>query len=229
MSRLRDNLADVQEKIAEAAKVSGRDPSQIRLVAVSKTVQPQLIAEAQEAGIDTFGENRVQEALPKLEQIPAAKWHLIGQLQTNKVRQIIGKFELIHSLDRLRLAKELNRRSQAAGIVTPTLVQVNVGREETKGGLLPEELLPFVEEVRQLEGIKILGLMAIPPFCEDPQAARPYFAKLRELYNQVAAEGWPEVEMRWLSAGMSSDFQVAIEEGANMVRVGTGIFGARHR
>jgi hypothetical protein len=223
-----DNLDGVRAEIEIAAKARGRDPKEIKLVAVSKTVSPELIAEAIAAGADTLGENRVQEALAKQDLLPKVSWHLIGHLQTNKVRQVIGRFDLVHSLDRLRLAQELGRRSKAAGLVTPTLVQVNVGQEDTKGGVAPGEVLSFVEQARQVEGIKIMGLMAIPPFCEDPQSSRPYFQKLAKLFAQVAAEGWPQVEMKWLSMGMSSDFQVAIEEGANMVRVGTGIFGPRH-
>lgn len=224
-----ENIARVKTEIAEAAKVAGKDPEEIQLIAVSKTVEPARILEAQEAGLTTFGENRVQEALGKQEVLEDLNWHLIGQLQTNKVRQVVGKFQLIHSLDRLRLAKELDRRSKEQGITTEVLVQVNVGEEESKGGVAPEDALAFIEELRSFKQLKVMGLMTIPPFFEDPQAARPYFAKLRELFQKVAAQGWPEVEMKWLSMGMSADFQVAIEEGANMVRVGTGIFGSRPR
>lgn len=224
-----ENLAEVLGKIEEAAKRVDRDPKKIKLVAVSKTVSPQVIAQAIASGVDTLGENKVQEALAKQEELPEVSWHLIGHLQTNKLRKVIGKFELIHSLDSLRLAQELGRRSCEAGIVTSTLVQVNVGQESSKYGIEPDQVLSFVDQARSIEGIKILGLMAIPPICEDPQSARPYFQKLAALFRQVNAEGWPDVEMRWLSMGMSSDFQVAIEEGANIVRVGTGIFGPRHR
>lgn len=224
-----ENLAEVLGKIEEAAKRVDRDPKKIKLVAVSKTVSPQVIAKAIASGVDTLGENKVQEALAKQEELPEVSWHLIGHLQTNKLRKVIGKFELIHSLDSLRLAQELGRRSCEAGIVTSTLVQVNVGQESSKYGIEPDQVLSFVDQARSIEGIKILGLMAIPPICEDPQSARPYFQKLAALFRQVNAEGWPDVEMRWLSMGMSSDFQVAIEEGANIVRVGTGIFGPRHR
>ena len=222
-----ENLAQVRKEIEAAARRAGRDPAEIKLVAVSKTVPAEVIAQAVEAGVDALGENRVQEALGKQEEIPGAAWHLIGHLQTNKVKKVIGKFELIHSLDSIRLAREIGRRSQEAGITTDTLVQVNIGREESKFGLPREEVLPFIDEARKIPGLKILGLMAIPPFEEEPENARPYFQELRSLFEEVAAKGWPEVEMRWLSMGMSSDFQVAIEEGANIVRVGTRIFGQR--
>jgi hypothetical protein len=224
-----ENLAQVEAEIAAAAKRAGRNPDEIKLVAVSKTVSAEVIAQAIAAGADTLGENKVQEALSKQAELSGVSWHLIGHLQTNKARKVIGKFALIHSLDSMHLARELSRRSQEAGVVTETLVQVNVGCELSKYGLKAEEVLPFVKEARRLPGIKIEGLMAIPPQAEDPESSRPYFRQLRDLCRQVAAQKWPEVEMRWLSMGMSADFQVAIEEGANIVRVGTRIFGHRPR
>jgi len=222
MLDIRANVEQVQEAIAGACRRSGRSPAEVGLIAVSKTVDVERIRQAVAAGVPALGENRVQEARDKVEALGhPVPWHLIGSLQTNKARDAVRLFDWIHSVDRLELAQEIDRRAQALGRTVQALLQVNVGEEPQKGGAPPGEVKRLLDAMAGLRGLRMLGLMAIPPAVEDPEAARPHFRRLRELRDAV---GLPH-----LSMGMSADFEVAIEEGATMVRVGTAIFGARER
>jgi len=197
-------------------------------VTVTKGVEPAQTREVLAAGATVLGENRVQEALPKIHSLEkAVKWHFVGHLQTNKVKQIIGMFELIHSVDSLRLAQEISRWAERLGICQPILVQVNLSREASKFGLAPEEVKPIIQEIAGLPGIAIQGLMTILPLSSDPEAGRVYFRRLRVLASEVSRWGFSGVTMGELSMGMSDDFEVAIEEGATWIRIGTAIFGPR--
>ncbi|GFO64497.1 YggS family pyridoxal phosphate-dependent enzyme [Geomonas paludis] len=228
MGDIAQHLREIQERIAQAAVRAGRDPETVRLVAVSKTKPAAAIAEAFACGQVIFGENYVQELVTKQPELPAEiSWHFIGNLQSNKVRQIAGKVDLVHSVDRLSLAREIDRQWGALGKVCDILVQVNISREETKGGASSEELLDLVREVAQLPHVKVKGLMTMPPFFDDPEGARPYFRKLSEMAEEVRQAAIPGVEMLELSMGMSGDFEAAIEEGATLVRVGSALFGER--
>jgi pyridoxal phosphate enzyme (YggS family) len=222
------NLKSVLDRIAAAAKRAGRDPSAVKLVVVTKTVSSERIREAVEAGAATLGENRVQEAKEKIEFLgPIASWHLIGHLQTNKAKYAVKLFDLIHSVDSLELAKELDRQAAKIGKKQDVLVEVNVGGEENKAGTTRTDAPALVREAAKLKNISIRGLMTIPPFLDDPEHVRPYFRTLRELAESIAKENISGASMHELSMGMSGDFEVAIEEGATMVRVGTAIFGER--
>ncbi|MDX2250848.1 MAG: YggS family pyridoxal phosphate-dependent enzyme [Nitrospira sp.] len=225
-ARVRGILSNVRA----AAEKSGRDPSRVRLVAATKTVSVERIREGVNAGLSLLGENRVQEALPKIEALAQTqvRWHFIGQLQRRKVRSIIGLFDLIHSIDSLELAHEIDRRAGEAGLVQAVLLEVNVGGESTKAGFRPDELIQLVATMAPLTHLRIKGLMAIPPPTVEAESARPYFIQLRELAKAVAAETIPGVMMDELSMGMSNDYAIAVEEGATLVRVGSAIFGARH-
>ena len=229
MGAIAENLKAIKERIAQAARRAGREPGAVRLVAVSKTKPAEAVAEAYACGQGIFGENYVQELVAKKEELPPGIcWHFIGNLQSNKVRQIAGKVDLIHSVDRLSLAREIDRQWGALGKVCEILVQVNISREETKGGTGCEELLGLVREAAQLPHLKVVGLMTMPPFFDDPEGARPFFRKLRELAAEVERAGIAGVTMRELSMGMSGDFETAVEEGATLVRVGSALFGERH-
>jgi pyridoxal phosphate enzyme (YggS family) len=223
-----DNIRHIREVIAEAARRSGRPASAIRLMAVTKTVDDDRILAAIQAGVEIIGENYVQEAKRKIEKLgKAGEWHLIGRLQKNKAKYAVHLFDMIHSVDRLELAAELDRRARAAGRVIPILIEVNVSGEETKSGIQINSALDLVRMVSPLENVSIRGLMTMPPWFDDPQESRPYFRALRELRDKIAREAILLVEMRELSMGMTDDYVVAIEEGATIVRIGRGIFGER--
>ncbi len=220
------NLQQIRQRIEEAAQRSGRDPADITLVAVSKAQPIEKIPAAYGTGQRVFGENYVQEMLGKQDELEATdiQWHYIGRLQSNKIRQIIGRVHLIHSIDRVKLAREVGKRSRQAGLVTDILIQINVGEETTKGGITPDNAEEEIEQILAVEGARVTGLMAVPPFL-DPESVRPYFVQLRELRDRLVARlGHP---LPHLSMGMSGDFETAIEEGATLVRVGSSIFGAR--
>lgn len=228
MSDIKANLAEIEERIAKAAERFGRKPEEIELVAVTKTVPVPRIREALAAGITNLGENRVQELRAKYEELGSeANWHLIGHLQTNKVKYIVDKVVLVHSLDRYSLAQELQKRAQAVDRVVPVLVQVNIAQEETKFGLHRDEVIPFLEKIAPMSNIKVQGLMTIAPLVNDQETVRPVFRSLYRLAQEIADLNYAHVEMRYLSMGMTNDYEVAIEEGANMVRIGSGIFGQR--
>ncbi|MDD5723089.1 MAG: YggS family pyridoxal phosphate-dependent enzyme [Syntrophales bacterium] len=228
MSAVGDNIQKIREEIAKAALRSGREPSAVRLMAVTKTVDDDRILEAIEAGVDIMGENYIQEAKRKIETMDVTvKWHMIGHLQSNKAKYAVRLFDMVHSVDRMGLAAELDKRSAAAGRVTSILIEVNVSGEESKRGVRSDDAPALVREIARLDNLSIRGLMTMPPWCDDPEDARPYFAALRELRDRIVAEEIPGIGMRELSMGMSGDYRVAVEEGATIVRVGTAIFGAR--
>ncbi|MBH0200907.1 MAG: YggS family pyridoxal phosphate-dependent enzyme [Nitrospira sp.] len=223
-------VQSVLAKIRSAEEQSGRPAGTVRLVAATKTVTVEDIAEGVRAGLSILGENRVQEALPKIaafSQVPV-HWHFLGQLQRRKVRSVIGRFDLIHSVDTLELAQEIDRRAGEAGCRQDVLLEVNIGGEPTKAGFHPDDVVRAVPMMAQLSHTCIKGLMTIPPLTADSDSARPYFRKLHDLAGQIAALEVPTVRMDELSMGMSNDYAVAIEEGATLVRVGTAIFGVRH-
>jgi hypothetical protein len=223
-----DNLAHIRERIAAAALKAGRDPLSIRLVAVSKTKSAVAVNEAAMAGQRLFGENYVQELIDKSAHVTGnIEWHYIGGLQSNKVRQIAGLVSMIHSMDRLSLACEIDRQWGRLGRVCDVLIQVNIACESTKRGATNAELFELVRKIAQLSHLRVRGLMTMPPFFDDPEMVRPYFRQLKRLAGEIAAEGIPNVAMDELSMGMSGDFEVAIEEGATLVRVGSLIFGER--
>ncbi|OHE16696.1 MAG: YggS family pyridoxal phosphate enzyme [Syntrophobacterales bacterium GWC2_56_13] len=223
-----DNIRQIREAMAEAARRSGRPASSVRLMAVTKTVDDDRILAAIRAGVEIIGENYVQEAKRKIEKMGnESEWHMIGHLQTNKAKYAVRLFDMIHSVDRLELAAELDRRARADGRVMKVLIEVNVSGEETKSGVPLATARDLVRAVALLENISIRGLMTMPPWFDDPEEARPFFRALRELRDQITGEGIPQVEMRELSMGMTGDYAVAIEEGATVVRIGRGIFGER--
>lgn len=224
-----DRLAEIREEIRAAALAAGRNPEQVRLVAVSKTRPAADVIAAYHAGQSLFGENYVQELGAKAAEVSEpVEWHFIGHLQSNKVRQIAGLVSMIHSLDRLSLAEEVSRQWGKLGMSCDVLVQVNIAGEASKSGTSEAEALTLVSDIARLPHIRVRGLMTMPPFFDDPEAARPYFAGLKRLSERIDAEGIPGVEMKELSMGMSGDFEAAIREGATLVRVGTAIFGERH-
>jgi len=227
-----ENIAQIRERIESAARGSGRNPEEITLMAVSKTFLPERIREAHAAGVRVFGENRVQEFADKSEavrELIGAEWHLIGHLQSNKANKAAELFRAIDSVDSFKLAQRLSAAAEKLGKKLDVLIEINVGGEEAKSGVNPnsEELQGLLEAASRLEHLSIRGLMTIPPFTEDPEGARSYFRRLRELRDHIASRRRPGISMHTLSMGMSHDFEVAVEEGSTCVRVGTGIFGER--
>lgn len=226
---IQENIAEISRQMDGFAGKAGKSGRDILLIAVTKTRTPQEILEAVDCGITDIGENKVQELLDKYPQVQApVRWHLIGHLQTNKVKYIIDKVHLIHSVDSIRLAREIDRRAEAAGIIANILIQVNAAGEESKFGVAPEDVRSLVGSILEECGsVRIKGLMHIAPFAEDPEAVRTYFTEVKNLYEQLAEIRHPGMDFSVLSMGMSNDFGVAIEEGANAIRVGTSIFGER--
>ena len=226
---LKENLQEVEERIAAACMRAGRRREDVTLIAVSKTKPVDMLREAYDLGIRVFGENKVQELTEKYDRLPEdIRWHMIGHLQTNKVKYIVGKTELIHSVDSLKLAEMIEKESQKHGCVTDILVEVNVAEEESKFGLRMEEVIPFIEKIVQYPHINVRGLMTIAPFVENPEENRTIFADLHKLYVDIKEKNIDNDTVSILSMGMTNDYEVAIEEGATMVRIGTGIFGARN-
>ena len=223
------NLKQTQNNIAEAAKKSGRTSDDILLVAVSKTKPLSALQEAYNAGIHDFGENKVQELCDKIEQLPSdIRWHMIGHLQRNKVKYIIDKVAMIHSVDSLRLAQTIEQEAAKKDLVMPILLEVNVAEEESKFGLATNEVLPLLEKISIFSHIKVMGLMTIAPFVKNPEENREVFRTLKKLSVDINAKNINNVNMSVLSMGMTGDYQVAVQEGSTMVRVGTGIFGERN-
>ena len=221
---LKNSLKMVKDRIAGAAARSGRNPLDITLVAVSKTVDSETVHRAYELGVTDFGENRVQQLHNKANQLPQARWHLIGRLQTNKAKDVVGRVVLIHSLDRWNLAEELDKRGQKQGVEVPCLLQVNIAGEEQKAGVEPGEVETFLDSMGQLKALRIYGLMTMAPLLDDGEKARPVFRELYQIKEKLSKYRYNNVEMNYLSMGMSQDFEVAIEEGANIVRIGSSIF-----
>ena len=222
-------LKRVKERIEAAALSAGRDPKTVKLVAVSKTVAADRVLVAIKAGATDFGENYVQEARDKIEVLKgeSISWHFIGHLQSNKAKYAVKLFDLIHSVDSSKLARELNKRAGSLGKVQQILIQVNISGEETKSGIDAEQALELVRQVSRFENLAIRGLMTMPPFFNAPDKVRPYFRALKELQDVIRTEAIPNVDMTELSMGMTGDFEAAIEEGATVVRIGTAIFGER--
>ncbi len=226
-SVVRENIARLRGQVLAAAVKAGRNPADIKIIAVTKNVPEERMLEALREGITELGENRVQDLLAKQPRFgPGVHWHLIGHLQTNKVKSVVGRVDLIHSLDSWRLACELDRRSREAGLVSEVLVQVNVSGEKSKHGLDPTEVPDFIRSGLDLAGISVRGLMTIAPLVDDPEEVRPVFRDLKRLFDSIRLS-IPAVSMTYLSMGMTNDYRVAVEEGANMLRVGTAIFSGR--
>ena len=225
---LKENLELVESRIREACRKAGRSREDVTLIAVSKTKPVEMLREAYDLGIRVFGENKVQEIRDKYDQMPEdTQWHMIGHLQTNKVKYIVDKVKLIHSVDSLKLAQAIEKEAEKHDRTVDILLEVNVAEETSKFGLKTVEVLPVFEQIAQLNHIKIRGLMTIAPFVDDPEKNRPVFADLHKLYVDIKEKNIDNGTVSILSMGMTNDYEVAIEEGATMVRIGTGIFGAR--
>ncbi len=226
---MRQRLEKVKERIRQAAEACGRDSASVQLVAVSKTIAPDRVQEALEAGVTILGENYVQEARDKFQtlvQYPVS-WHFIGHLQSNKAKYAVRLFDLIHSVDSLKLARELNKQAAKVDKIQPILIQVNISGEDSKSGIAAEETFDLITAISQLDHLSIKGLMTMPPYFYQPEKVRPFFAALRKLRDQIDDRRIPNVSMAELSMGMTGDYEVAIQEGATLVRIGTAIFGER--
>ena len=226
---LKDQLEDVEARIQAACRRAGRSRDEVTLIAVSKTKPVETLREAYDLGVRVFGENKVQELTAKYEALPDdIHWHMIGHLQTNKVKYIVDKVRLIHSVDSLRLAEVIEKEAEKHNRIVDILLEVNVAEEESKFGLKMPEVIPMAEKVVQLPHIRLRGLMTIAPFVENPEKNRAIFANLHDLYVDIKEKNIDNGTVSILSMGMTNDYEVAIEEGATMVRIGTGIFGARN-
>jgi PLP dependent protein len=226
MSGISDNIQRVRERMEQACSRSGRRLDEVLLVAVSKTLPAARIREALNAGLTQFGENYIQEAQKKIEALQEGTWHFIGHLQRNKARTAVKLFSMIETVDRLSLAEELNRQARESGKVLEVLIQVNEAQEESKSGLPPDQVPALFEAASSLPGLRIRGLMAIPPYDPDPESSRPWFRSLYR-WREKWRNQFPSLDLSLLSMGMSHDFETAIEEGATLIRVGTALFGAR--
>lgn len=226
---LKENFQSVEARIQAACNRAGRSRKEVTLIAVSKTKPVEMLQTIYDAGSRDFGENKVQEMCDKIEQLPTdIRWHMIGHLQTNKVKYIVGRVSLIHSVDSLHLAQEIEKQAAKLDVIVPILIEVNIAEEESKFGIHKEETISLVREVAALPHIRIQGLMTIAPYVENPEDNRAYFRGIKQLSVDIARENIDNVSMDCLSMGMTGDYEVAIEEGATMVRVGTGIFGERN-
>ena len=225
---VQNNLEIIEQKIQAACQRAGRDRSEVTLIAVSKTKPVSMIREAMDCGLQVFGENKVQELCDKYEELPKdLQWHMIGHLQRNKVKYLIGKTALIHSVDSLRLAQAVQEEAAKKGAVMDILLEVNAAEEESKFGLAVEEVLPLVRQIAPFPNLRVKGLMTVAPFVQDPEENRKYFRTLKQLAVDINDKNIDNVHVNILSMGMTNDYEVAIEEGATMVRIGTGIFGER--
>lgn len=227
---IKENISDIFQRVAKAAEKSGRKADDIKVIAVSKTVNADKAKEAIEGGISNLGENRVQELVSKYETLSDynLNWHMIGHLQKNKVKYIIDKVELIHSVESKDLANEINKRAKQHNLTAKVLIELNIGEEESKFGINSENVRSFVKELEQYDNIEILGLMTVAPYCENPEEIRWVFKKMKEIYDDISKMKIKNTNMKYLSMGMTNDFEIAIEEGSNIVRIGTAIFGARN-
>jgi pyridoxal phosphate enzyme (YggS family) len=223
-----DRICDVMSNIERCAALAGRDPGSITLVAVTKTKPVTMIREAYDAGLRVFGENRVQEYLEKKDELPAdVKWNLIGRLQTNKVKYIINNIWMLHSLDRIALAEEIQKQCEKKDCTIDALLQVNVAGEDSKTGFFPEEVMSAAEEISKMKRIHVSGLMTIAPYTDDKDVLRKIFAQTKKLYDKIADEKFEGFDFKVLSMGMTNDYCEAVLEGANMLRIGSAIFGDR--
>jgi len=227
--QIQSNLKKIHDDIRAAAQKSGQDASQVTLIAVSKKKPPEMIQQAIDAGQKNFGENYIQEAMEKIDLLgrKSAIWHFIGHLQSNKAKFAVKYFDLIHTVDKVKLAKEINRQAQKIGKMQEILLQVNISQETTKSGAKENEIVDIAKQVCRFDNLHVSGLMCMPPFFDDPEDARIYFKRLKQISKDIEALNLPNTSMTHLSMGMSNDFSVAVEEGATLVRVGTAIFGAR--
>jgi len=225
----KDNIKNVRKRIKLASEIAGKEPDEVRLVCVTKGIDPYMINEAIIEGINEIGENKVQEALAKKPDVmPGVKWHLIGHLQTNKVKDAIKIFDLIHSLDNMKLARKIDKEAKLMNKIVDVLIQINTSGEEAKYGISPDEVPGFLEELSKLQNLQIQGLMTITPLSDNPETVKPYLIKLKEIFDKITAEHtYSNIQMKYLSMGMTQDFEAAIEVGANMVRIGTAIFGEK--
>ncbi len=225
---LKDNLANVESNIQKACTKSGRDRADVTLIAVSKTKPAELLKEIYDAGVRDFGENKVQEICEKYDKLPSdIRWHMIGHLQRNKVKQIIDKVCMIHSVDTYRLAEEINVQAKKHNIIMPVLIEINIAGEQSKFGIGREDAVLLAEEISHLDNLRINGLMTVAPYVEDPEENRQYFQEIMQIAVDIRLKKLDNTDIRVLSMGMTGDYMVAVEEGATMVRVGTGIFGER--
>lgn len=226
---IKENIDGILKRIDLTCKKTGRDTKDITVIAVSKEVDSKRAQEAVEAGINNLGENRVQELVKKHEDLRGTNvfWHMIGHLQKNKVKYIIDKTILIHSVESLSLAEEINKRAIKNNLTANVLIELNIGEEESKFGINEESMYDFVKNMEQFENIRVLGLMTVAPFCENPEDVRWVFKKMKNIYDKISTMNFKNTEMKYLSMGMTNDFEVAIEEGSNIIRIGTAIFGAR--
>ncbi len=226
---IRENIDDIVKRIENTCKKVGRNPNDITVIAVSKTVESERAREAVEAGINNLGENRVQELVKKYDELKDLdiKWHMIGHLQKNKVKYIIDKTVLIHSVESLSLAEEINKRAEKNNLIANVLVELNIGEEDSKFGIKEESVYDFILSLEKFENIRVLGLMTVAPFCENPEDVRWVFKKMKNIYDEISTMNLRNTEMKYLSMGMTNDFEIAIEEGSNIIRIGTAIFGAR--
>ncbi|SKC87321.1 YggS family pyridoxal phosphate-dependent enzyme [Maledivibacter halophilus] len=228
MDIIEENINNVLENIENACEKINKNPDEINLVAVTKTIEPERINTALKTGIKNIGENKVQEIMEKYDKINYnPHWHLIGHLQTNKVKYIIDKVDLIHSLDSIRLAEEINKRAKKINRIMNVLIQINIADDEAKFGISHNEIDGFIKELSKFENIKVEGLMTIVPYMDNKEKVRPYFRKMKEIFEDLKNCDYENINMKYLSMGMTNDYIVAIEEGANMIRVGTAIFGER--
>lgn len=224
MEKLKQNFLEIKQRIEQAALRTGKNPADIKLIAVSKTVDTDTVLQAYNLGMHDFGENRVQQFNIKQRNLPEARWHFIGHLQTNKIKNVVGKAYLIHSLDRWRLAEELNNYGLSVKTEVPVLLQVNISGEEQKYGLKPDDVENFLASVYQLNMIKIKGFMTMAPLDAEKEEARTIFRELRAIKQKMIKHNFNHCDLQYLSMGMSQDFEVAVEEGANMVRIGSSLF-----
>ncbi|HLR21345.1 MAG TPA: YggS family pyridoxal phosphate-dependent enzyme [Tissierellaceae bacterium] len=226
---LKDNLEDIKNNIQKTLERCGRSSEKINLIGVTKTIDVETVKDSIDYGIKNIGENRVQELEKKIDEIGTkVNYHMIGHLQTNKVRKIIDKVSLVHSLERMSLAKELNKRAKMNDLVIDTLLQVNISEEESKFGLRVSEVVPFIERILEFEHINIRGLMTIAPHTDDESIVRGVFRELYNLKEEIEKRNYKDINMDYLSMGMTNDYKIAIEEGSNMLRIGTGIYGKRN-
>lgn len=222
-----ENLSIVKENIETAAKKSGRKASDIELIAVSKVQPIEKMLEVQNLGVKNFGENKVQEILYKYDKINNINWHMIGHLQRNKVKYITDKVKMIQSLDTIELAEEINKRCSKINTVMPVLVEINIGKEESKSGIYEEDVYEFIDKLTKFNYIKLSGIMTVAPKSDNPENVRVYFSRMKKIYDKIKALKYECFDIKYLSMGMTNDYIKAIEEGSNMVRIGTGIFGKR--
>jgi pyridoxal phosphate enzyme (YggS family) len=227
---IKERLEKIEDRIKRAAEKCGRNPDEVRLVAVSKTMPKEKLVQAVEAGVDVLGENYVQEARDKFNDLYTlpVTWHFIGHLQSNKAKYVVKIFDLIHSVDSLKLAREINKQAKKINKIQDILIQVNISEESTKSGTQAGQTLEIVQNISQFENVAVKGLMTMPPFFNAPERVQPFFKTLGELRNQIKEENITNISMDELSMGMTGDFEVAIQEGATLVRIGTAIFGERN-